>query len=283
MLAAIFGKRKASGDAEADAAALANYELGDILGEGSFATVRLATRKSDGERLAIKLISSGTTSAAEAEHELKILSTLGMHRHIVSLVDHFTLSDSSAVVMELADGGEVFERICDKGAYSEADAANVIRQVALALAFMHSVGVVHRDLKPENLLLTRSEDVKVADFGLAAFCGEGHTPLTQVCGTVVYMAPEQIAAGEGGDPYGPEVDIFALGNILFCLLAAYGCFDPHCNRSDEAVMQKSKRHGSPTRRTLASHASASLRVAFKAAPNASAPQPAEYHCSAAAC
>ena len=171
-----FGKRPRE-DFSAGETALKAYELGDILGEGAFAVVRLAIRKRDDCRLAIKMIDRSRTASDDAEHELKVLSTIGLHRHIVSLIEHFELPDSKAVVMELAEGGEVFEKICEGGPYSEADAASVIRQVALALAFMHSVGVVHRDLKPENLLLTSSNDVKVADFGLAAFCGDEHPPL----------------------------------------------------------------------------------------------------------
>ena len=146
---------------KAGARALERYEVGDILGEGSFACVRLAVRKRDGLRLAMKLIDGDGMSAEEVEKERSILSLLGMHRHIVSLVEHFVLPEGSVFVMELADGGEVFERICERGAYSEADAASVVRQVALALAFIHSLGVAHRDLKPENLLLTSNDEVKV--------------------------------------------------------------------------------------------------------------------------
>jgi len=174
---------------------LQKYELGDFLGEGSFATVRLVTHKATQMKYAMKLIEMDKTDAAQVEHERSILSLLGLHRHIVSLVDHFELpaDGTSAFVMELADGGEVFERICEKGAYSEVEAASVVRQVALALAFIHTLGVVHRDLKPENLLLTASGDVKVADFGLAARFGGSQPPLTEVCGTVTYLAPEVCA------------------------------------------------------------------------------------------
>ena len=186
----------------------ANYELGEVIGEGSFAAVKLATRKSDGSRFAIKFIDRDRMSADDVEHERKILSKLGLHRHIVSLIEHFETDAATAFVLELAEGGEVFEKLCDDGAYSEADAASVIRQVALALAFMHSAGVAHRDLKPENLLLTSSGDVKVADFGLAALCVDGAPPMTDGCGTLCYMAPEMIkCALHGGEPYGVGVDV----------------------------------------------------------------------------
>ena len=220
-------------------AALAKYELGDVLGHGAFAVVRLVTRKADGLEFAMKLVDADSTDAVQAEFELDILRLLGMHRNIVSLIDHFVLPDASVFVLELADGGEVFEKICEDGAYSEKDAATVIRQCALALAFMHSIGVAHRDLKPENLLLTSTNEVKVADFGLAARCGEGQPPLNEVCGTVSYIAPEILAAGrQGGKPYGVEVDLFALGGVLFALLGAYVAFDPTSSLTDDEVMRK---------------------------------------------
>ena len=123
---------------DGEAALHAKYDIGDLLGEGSYATVRLATRKSDQSRFAVKLIERDTTSAAEALHERKVLGTLGLNRNIVSLIDHFELSEATALVLELAEGGEVFESICENGAYSEASAAAVIQQVALALAVMHA-------------------------------------------------------------------------------------------------------------------------------------------------
>ena len=82
------------------------YDIGELLGEGAFATVRRATRKSDGTAFAIKLIEKESTSADDAEHERKILSALGLHRHIVSLVDSFDVSDATAFVLELAEERE---------------------------------------------------------------------------------------------------------------------------------------------------------------------------------
>ena len=86
------------------------YDIGELLGEGAFATVRRATRKSDGTAFAIKLIEKESTSADDAEHERKILSALGLHRHIVSLVDSFDVSDATAS-SSLAEGGELREAV----------------------------------------------------------------------------------------------------------------------------------------------------------------------------
>jgi serine/threonine protein kinase len=209
-------------------AALDKYEVGEVLGQGSFAVVKSVKRKSDSERFAMKLIDMELSDTAEVEHERKVLTLLGMHRHIVCLVESFDLPGGTcAFVMELAEGGEVFHKIGRNGPFSEADAADVVRQVALALAFIHTAGIVHRDLKPENLLLTGTGVVKLADFGLAEWCGKGAKPITEVAGTAAYMAPEVVRAGDGtGPPYTETADLFSLGCVLFSLLGAYPAFDP---------------------------------------------------------
>ena len=114
-----------------------------------------------------------------------MLRAVGRHRHIVSLIESFELASAWGVVLDLVSGGEVFERICEKGAYSEKDAAALVRQVARALEHIHASKVVHRDLKPENLLLTDMSDaavVKVCDFGLSSF--DDGKPFQEAVGTV---------------------------------------------------------------------------------------------------
>jgi len=135
------------------------------------------------------------------------------------------------LVLELADGGEVFERIISKGPFSEASAALVIRQVALALEHLGIHKLVHRDIKPENILYVSSKensDVKLTDFGLA-------TPIpadglvTKEVGTVPYMAREMLL----GEPYSTPVDVWSLGVCLFTLLSGYLPFDPSGSASPD--------------------------------------------------
>lgn len=224
------------------AAALDKYEVGAMLGSGSYAVVKRVTRKSDLEDFAMKLIDMEESDAGEVEHERQILKLLGLHRHIVCLVDSFVLPGSTAFVMELADGGEVFDKICNDGPYSEAKAADVIRQIALGVAFIHTAGVVHRDLKPENLLLTSTGVVKLADFGLAERCGRGAKPLRDVAGTAAFMAPEMLLADEpGGAPYTSQVDVFSLGGIVFSLLGGYPAFDPDSAGDWDATIARVER------------------------------------------
>ena len=203
------------------------YDVGDILGEGSFGTVKLIEKRATGEKLALKQVWRKLTDADEANVELLSLRRAGRHAHIVSLVDAFELPDAFALVLDLCTGGEVFEALAEGGPFSESAAAAVVRQTALALEHLHCRGVIHRDLKPENLLLTsRAPDalVKLADFGVAALVGDGDgaAPPEGQCGTPAYFAPEMLLDA----PYGREVDLWALGVVLFNLLSARDPFAP---------------------------------------------------------
>ena len=129
-----------------------------------------------------------------------------------------------ALVMEYVAGGELFDRLVRLGAYSEKQASGLFRQVGEAIAYMHAHGVCHRDLKPENLLLSapaedgESDTIKVCDFGLAA-----HSESSQDRqGTWAYWAPECFTATRG---HGREVDMWALGVILYIILSGLHPFD----------------------------------------------------------
>uniref|UniRef100_A0A7S4QZR4 Protein kinase domain-containing protein n=1 Tax=Alexandrium monilatum TaxID=311494 RepID=A0A7S4QZR4_9DINO len=216
---------------------LAAYDLGATLGRGAFATVRLATRRETGEAFALKLVSKARTPQDLHQNEVQVLRAAGSHRHIAKLVDHFESERAWAVVLEFAAGGEVFEHICEQGAYSERTAATVVRQVAEALRHLHARGIVHRDLKPENLLLSSREgpaNVLLCDFGLARFVGLGVDPPTCRAGTPGYMAPEVLTAG----PVGPQVDVWSLGVIMFILLSGYHPFNPDGSLDEASVERK---------------------------------------------
>src|SRR5271170_5046441 len=116
------------------------------------------------------------------------------HQNILTLVDYFETLNNLYLVTDLALGGELFDRICRKGSYYESDAADLIRQVISAVAYLHDHGIVHRDLKPENLLFRTPEDdsdLLVADFALSrTLTQDENEVLTTTCGTPEYMAPE---------------------------------------------------------------------------------------------
>jgi len=143
------------------------------------------------------------------------------HPNIVELLDVFEDRTHVYLVMELVTGGELFDRIVEKGSYTEKDASYLIKQVLKAVDFMHDKGVVHRDLKPENLLYySPDEDSKImiSDFGLSKTEESG--TMATACGTPGYVAPEVLAQ----KPYGKEVDIWSIGVIAYILLCGYPPF-----------------------------------------------------------
>ncbi|WFD05250.1 calcium/calmodulin-dependent protein kinase [Malassezia vespertilionis] len=147
------------------------------------------------------------------------------HKGIVSLVDYFETMNNLYLVTDLCQGGELFDRICDRGSYYEKDAAVIIREVLESVKYLHNQGIVHRDLKPENLLFRdRSEhsDLLIADFGLSRMVDdEQMSVLSTTCGTPGYMAPEIFKKTGHGKP----VDMWAIGVITYFLLCGYTPFD----------------------------------------------------------
>ena len=152
-------------------------------------------------------------------------------------------------MIELATGGEVFDRICERGAFSEADAARVVHQVACALGHLHARKICHRDLKPENLLLATADadaPVKLADFGLAAFHDPPHVRMLEEVGTASYSAPEifepppvSLAHGGGVAPgYDKSVDLWSLGCLLYTLLVGHTPFDPSGHDDNVTVRRR---------------------------------------------
>ncbi|XP_050736962.1 calcium/calmodulin-dependent protein kinase type 1 isoform X1 [Eriocheir sinensis] len=199
------------------------YVLKDLLGTGAFSQVRLAEVKEDPSRVvAIKIIDKKALKGKEdsLENEIKVLRRL-RHPNIVQLMDTYEDREHVYLVIELVTGGELFDRIVEKGSYTEKDAADLIRQVLEAVDYMHEQGVVHRDLKPENLLyFSQDEDSKImiSDFGLSKMEDSGI--MATACGTPGYVAPEVLAQ----KPYGKAVDVWSIGVIAYILLCGYPPF-----------------------------------------------------------
>eukprot|EP01126_Amoeba_proteus_P051869 TRINITY_DN6226_c0_g2_i2.p1 TRINITY_DN6226_c0_g2~~TRINITY_DN6226_c0_g2_i2.p1 ORF type:complete len:230 (-),score=45.27 TRINITY_DN6226_c0_g2_i2:207-896(-) len=145
----------------------------------------------------------------------------------------FDTPDELFIVMELMKGGELYEEIIARSNFTEQEAAVILKQLLEALVYLHNKGIVHRDLKLENLLLANPGEltVKLADFGLSKlFCGSAmHT----ACGTPFYVAPDILmATDETG--YGPAVDMWAAGVLLYILLSGRL---PFSGDSDEELFQ----------------------------------------------
>lgn len=199
------------------------YDMKEVLGTGAFSQVKVAEKRAEpGKLYAIKIIDKKALKGKEdsLENEVKVLRRL-RHPNIVNLLETYEDKHKVYLVMEIVTGGELFDRIVEKGSYTERDASNLIRQVLEAVDFMHEQGVVHRDLKPENLLyFSQDEDSKImiSDFGLSKMEDSGI--MATACGTPGYVAPEVLAQ----KPYGKAVDVWSIGVIAYILLCGYPPF-----------------------------------------------------------
>ncbi|KAF4028135.1 Protein kinase domain [Phytophthora infestans] len=214
----------------------------ELLGRGHYATVcRGRCRRTD-RAVAIKKVKRFMTDPKRLRSEITALRRVKQHPNIVELIDVFETTREVHLVLELCTGGELFERLAEKGAYSEADCVRHVRDMASAVQYLHECGIVHRDLKPENILLSTSNEhdavVKVADFGLAKiFAG---TNLKTKCGTWGYSAPEMISGSGSAFGYDDKVDSWSLGTVLYILLCGYHPFDPEGERSDNEMIASIK-------------------------------------------
>uniref|UniRef100_A0A8W7PA31 Protein kinase domain-containing protein n=1 Tax=Anopheles coluzzii TaxID=1518534 RepID=A0A8W7PA31_ANOCL len=213
------------------------YVIKELLGTGAFSEVRLCEHRETAQQYAVKIIDKKALKGKEdsLENEIRVLKRFSArrsdgsgvqtaappiggprfaHPNIVQLLETFEDKSKVYLIMELVTGGELFDRIVEKGSYTERDASNLIRQVLEAVDYMHEQGVVHRDLKPENLLYySAAEDSKImiSDFGLSKMEDSGF--MATACGTPGYVAPEVLAQ----KPYGKAVDVWSIGVISYIL------------------------------------------------------------------
>ncbi|CAF1926737.1 BnaC05g14600D [Brassica napus] len=195
------------------------YILGRELGRGEFGITYLCTDRETREALACKSISKRKLRTAvdveDVRREVAIMSTLPEHPNVVKLRATYEDGENVHLVMELCEGGELFDRIVARGHYTERAAAGVARTIAEVVMMCHSNGVVHRDLKPENFLFANKKEnsaLKAIDFGLSVFFKPGDK-FTEIVGSPYYMAPEVLKRD-----YGPEVDVWSAGVIIYILL-----------------------------------------------------------------
>lgn len=236
-----------------EASFLDAYELGGLLGIGAFGQVRVCWAKNEmaRRRQAVKVVDMmgevfrHASAFISARQEVSVLRCL-RHPHIVELVEVFEQDQFLFMVMELVGGGELFASLANpRLAVTEGCVAAVGQQLLQALRHIHERGIVHRDVKAENILLASNPGtsfvwhVKLIDFGLAMredpppsyfqLCQTPEEPLEGlVCGTAYYCAPEVWV-----NDYGPKVDVWAAGVVLY--LALHGNF-PFYDR-DVTVME----------------------------------------------
>eukprot|EP01129_Flabellula_baltica_P002174 TRINITY_DN1201_c0_g1_i1.p1 TRINITY_DN1201_c0_g1~~TRINITY_DN1201_c0_g1_i1.p1 ORF type:complete len:375 (+),score=77.20 TRINITY_DN1201_c0_g1_i1:468-1592(+) len=199
------------------------YNLGKVIGDGSFSKVHLATNKDSGEVFAVKVIDISGENASRVEgiyREIEINNMLKSD-YFIRLVDQFHEESAIYLVFELAKGGELFEYVAQRHfILPEKTARDIIHQILSGTAFMHSSNIVHRDLKLENIVIMDEDiTIKIIDFGLSV--DTNRTTPCYPCGSPEYLAPEILLS----KPYdGAAADMWAIGVIAFMLLGGYPPF-----------------------------------------------------------
>lgn len=198
------------------------YEMGRLLGQGTFAKVYHGKNVETSENVAIKVINKEQVKKeGMIDQILREISVMRLVRHpnVVELKEVLATKQKIFFIMEYIKGGELFTRVA-KGRLKEDVAKKYFQQLMSAVDFCHSRGVYHRDLKPENLLLDENGDLKVSDFGLSALPEQLRNDglLHTQCGTPAYVAPE-VLRRKGYD--GAKADIWSCGVILYVLLAGF--------------------------------------------------------------
>ncbi|KAL7542358.1 hypothetical protein ACHAXR_011711 [Thalassiosira sp. AJA248-18] len=252
------------------------------LGSGSYGDVYLCRERASEDACALKKIPKEFTEDAEFQREMNALLHIrahGGHPNICMLRENFDEDDDYLLVLDLVDGGEMFEHLIKHGAYSEADASRLLRQVASALDFLHGIGVVHAgtyslhdiclikmyyllssisaDLKPENVMLRKTRGdavIKLIDFGCSEVLSHPEEQATGVRlpsrtltheegATTAYCPPEAFV--DDDIEIDPSVDMWALGVIVFMMLVGRHPFDLDCDASDEEIGRRIKEQRRP--------------------------------------
>uniref|UniRef100_A0A671T8T5 Serine/threonine-protein kinase H1-like n=1 Tax=Sinocyclocheilus anshuiensis TaxID=1608454 RepID=A0A671T8T5_9TELE len=195
------------------------YDIKALIGCGSFSRVVRAEHRRTRQPFAIKLLEVKGREGHEAcQAELGVLRRVN-HSNVIRLAEVFETQHRIYLVLELATGGELLERVVARGTFRERDATKALMMVSSGLHYLHTLGVIHRDLKPENLLYYHpGQDSRliITDFGLAK-----DWAVRTLCGTPEYLAPEMLAQR----PCSSAVDMWALGVITYILLSGSLPFD----------------------------------------------------------
>ncbi|EEC42769.1 predicted protein, partial [Phaeodactylum tricornutum CCAP 1055/1] len=206
-------------------------------------------------KVALKKISRRYTNSSAFKTETDALLRIfdnGGHPNISGLRDMYEDHNFYYLILDLVTGGEMFEHLIHYGAYSEADAARLMYEVASALAFLHGVGVVHADLKPENLLLSTKNrmdgTIKMIDFGCAPYVATGLI-YTYVCAQISFSQPLL---------YRFQMDMWSVGVILYIMLTGVHPFDVKGVSTDDEIADHIRQNPEPPfSRELVGHLSES--------------------------
>ncbi|KAL5612410.1 hypothetical protein BROUX41_000063 [Berkeleyomyces rouxiae] len=223
--------------------------LGKTIGAGSMGKVKLARKEDGGEQVACKIIPRGSTDEnhqskadkerADQSKEIRTareaaIVTLLYHPYICGLRDVVRTNYHWYMLFEYVNGGQMLDYIISHGKLKEKQARKFSRQIGSALDYCHRNSIVHRDLKIENILISKTGDIKIIDFGLSnLFSPRNH--LRTFCGSLYFAAPELLQARAYT---GPEVDIWSFGIVLYVLVCGKVPFDDQSMPALHAKIKK---------------------------------------------
>ncbi|KAJ3426118.1 aurora a [Anaeramoeba flamelloides] len=203
---------------------LGDFKFKKLIGEGQFGKVYLAQEKITKRYFAIKVLtttkirqSGGTKQLAR---EINVQSTL-RHHNILKMYGYFYERNQFFLILEYAQGGELYKKLINSKKFTERQAANYITSLYSAVDYFHSKNVIHRDLKPENVLITQDGVLKISDFGFSVFTNPYNITRNTFCGTLDYLPPEMVV----GNSYDLSVDKWSLGVLLYEFLVGAPPFE----------------------------------------------------------
>jgi len=215
---------------------IGQYILGRSIGEGTFGKVKQGMHILTGEKVAVKILEKDKIQdVADVERVAREIHILKIVRHpyVVQLYEIIETQKQLYLIMEYANGGELFDFIVEQQRVDEKEACMYFQQIIAGVEYISKLGIVHRDLKPENLLLDHNKSIKLVDFGLSNTYKKGET-LKTACGSPCYAAPEMIA---GNRYIGTNVDIWSCGVILFAMICGFLPFeDPNTSQLYKKIL-----------------------------------------------
>lgn len=205
---------------------------------GSFGKVVQAQKKGTKESIAIKMIPIAplkkSDMTSQIVNEVKIMSLLTQCPYIIKLIDHFEDENNLYLVMELANQGTLMDMLNKYGKLKEKVAAKIMRDVIIAIEFLHTKNIIHRDLKPENILIDSSGHAKLSDFGWSSKLSNNDDRRRTFCGTADYISPEMV----DGKDYDHTIDIWCCGVMLYEMLNGLPPFTPVGDHEPNAKEKK---------------------------------------------
>jgi len=192
------------------------------LGQGSFGVVWRGVEKASGETVAVKQMDKAQlprrgVKREDIEREVSVMKVVS-HENILRLYDFCEDRQYISFVLEYCDGGDFGDKVKEKASsITEEEAGHWMKQILRSILALHSKDVCHRDIKPDNFMVSKSQAIKLADFGLGIILQKGKL-LTEKCGTPAFMAPEQINIGKSRG-YNHSVDVWAAGITMFMLMS----------------------------------------------------------------